>query len=72
MDRTEHLQWCKDRALVYVKIGDVSQAVASMTSDLSKHPETASHPAIHLGTMLLFGSHMNGSAEAEKWINGFD
>ena len=72
MDRAEHLQWCKDRALEYVKMGDMSQAVASMTSDLSKHPETASHPAIQLGTMMMFGGHMNNSAETEKWINGFN
>lgn len=39
--RQEHLQWCKDRAMQYVNAGDFSQAVASMASDLDKHPETA-------------------------------
>lgn len=72
MDRAEHLQWCKDRALEYTKEGDTSQAVASMTSDLSKHPDTANHPGIQLGTMMMFGGHMNNVAETEKWINGFN
>lgn len=41
MTRQEHLQWCKDRALEYVKVGDNDSALASMLSDLAKHPETA-------------------------------
>ena len=72
MDRAEHLQWCKDRALEYVDIGDMSQAVASMCSDLSKHPETANHPGKILGSMLMMGGHMTSAAETQKWINGFN
>ena len=72
MDRTEHLQWCKDRALEYVNIGDMPQAVASMCSDLSKHPETANHAGKQLGTMLIFGGHMKTADETIKWINGFN
>lgn len=72
MDRAEHLQWCKDRAIEYVNVEDLPQAVASMASDMRKHPETENHPGIHLGTMLMLGGHMNTVAEAEKWINGFN
>ncbi len=72
MERAEHLQWCKDRALEYIDARDVSQAVASMCSDLSKHPETANHAGIQLGTMLMIGGQMNTVTEAEKWINGFN
>ena len=53
MDRAEHLQWCKDRALEYCDHGDINQAWASMASDLRKHEETANHSAIELGSMML-------------------
>lgn len=41
MTRAEHLQWCKNRAMEYVRAGDLQQTVTSMLSDLSKHEETA-------------------------------
>lgn len=72
MTRSEHLQWCKNRALEYVDAGDMSQAVASMCSDLSKHDETANHVGIQLGEMLMFGGNMTTEAEAKEWINGFN
>jgi hypothetical protein len=40
--RDEHLEWAKSRALEYLDRGDLASAVASMCSDLGKHPETAS------------------------------
>ena len=70
MTREKHLQWCKGRALGYVD--DAPSAVASMGSDMRKHPETENHIGIQLGTMLLMGGHMNSSAEVEKWVNGFN
>jgi hypothetical protein len=36
MTRQEHLDWCKGRALEYVKANDLRNAWASMASDLSK------------------------------------
>ena len=54
MNRAEHLQWCKDRAMEYCRQGDVTNAYASMASDLSKHPETEGHAGIQLGAMLFF------------------
>jgi len=41
MTRTEHLAWCKQRALQLVSEGDATGAVASMASDMAKHPENA-------------------------------
>jgi hypothetical protein len=41
MTRAEHLAWCKERALEYLDMGDRVNAMASMISDLGKHPETA-------------------------------
>ena len=72
MNRSEHLQWCKDQALEYVNQGDASQAMTSMTSDLLKHEETKDHPAISLGMMLMMGGKMNTPQDAEKFINGFN
>jgi hypothetical protein len=70
--RAEHLQWCKKRALQYCDIGDVNQAFASMGSDLGKHPETANHIAIQLGTMMLIAGTLSTPAEMRKFIEGFN
>jgi len=72
MTRQEHLDWCKGRALEYVKANDLTNAYASMTSDLGKHPETENYPAIQLGMMLLMANQLNTPAEMEKFINGFN
>lgn len=72
MNRSEHLQWCKDRANEIAATGDFPQAYASMASDLSKHEETANHGAIELGMMLLLGGQLNSQHEMEKFINGFN
>ncbi len=72
MNRTEHLQWCKDRALEYVNAGDTSQAYASFASDMNKHSETKDHPALKLGMMMLMGGHLDGVEKMRKWINDFN
>lgn len=68
--RSEHLQWCKDRAMEYVNNGDMKQAFASFQSDMTKHPETSNHMAMQMGTMLLLGGHLSTAREMEQWING--
>ena len=72
MDRSEHLQWCKDRALEYVARGDMPNAWASMVSDMGKHDDTAGHSALELGLMMFLGGHLSTSAEMTKFINGFN
>jgi len=52
--RQEHLMFCKKRALECVEAGDLSEAFASMASDLSKHPETEGHSGISLGMAFLY------------------
>jgi hypothetical protein len=37
--RAEHMKWAKDRALEYADQGDTGNAIASLMSDLGKHPE---------------------------------
>lgn len=67
--RQEHLQWCKQRALEYVAAGDMQQALASMTSDLGKHPETRS--SVQFCVML--GRLETSSRERMKrFIEGFN
>jgi len=69
-NRTEHLQWCKDRALDYVKQNDMKQAFASFQSDMTKHPETANHLALQMGTMLLLGGQLSSARQMSDWITG--
>lgn len=69
--RTEHLEWCKKRALVYCDMGDLKQAYASMGSDLGKHPETENHAAIQLGFQMLLGGMLDTPAKMRKFIEGF-
>lgn len=72
MNRQEHLQWSKNRALEYVKNGDNQNAFLSMQSDLSKHEELANHLALQMGTMLLMGGHLKTEDEMTNWIVGFN
>ena len=72
MTRAEHLQWCKDRAMEYVKTGDLEQAFASFNSDMRKNIETAGHRGLELGAQLFFGKFLNTAREMEKWILGFN
>jgi len=72
MTRSEHLEWCKKRALEYCDMGDVGQAWASMASDLKKHPETANHAGIELGSMMVLSGYPSSPAEMRKFILGFN
>lgn len=72
----QHIRWCQLRALEYLDDDRLDeraacrQAVASMTSDLDKHPATAG---------LASGTAMIGMTEAatgniaavERWLEGF-
>jgi len=71
MTENEHLAWCKKRALEYVEQGDFPQALASMGSDLNKHPETAGHVGISFGIILMMNGKLNTALEMKKFIEGF-
>lgn len=68
--RTAHVEWAKERAMEYVETGDPAQAMASLFSDLRKHPETTSHAAIELGAMLMFSGNLSTTSEVRDWIEG--
>jgi hypothetical protein len=72
MTRQEHLEWCKQRAFSYVAAGDLTNAFASMASDLRKHPETEKHAAISLGITMLMGGHLSTADKMRKFIEGFN
>ena len=72
MTRAEHLQWCKDRALEYVDLGDLQNAWGSMASDLGKHEETKNHAGIELGMMQMLGGFLNTPKEMRRFIEGFN
>lgn len=72
MTREEHLQWCKERALEYVRRGEINNAITSMGSDLSKHPETKNHPGITIGVGLLMIGSLSTQRDAERFIKGFN
>ncbi len=70
MDRNEHLQWCKDRALEYLDNGDITNAFTSFASDMGKHPNTDIGAALmQLGMMYLLSGNRQ---DMRRWIEGFN
>lgn len=73
MTRTEHLAWCKERALAYVEKGDLTNALASMSSDVRKHPETDTRTAAVLLSMEGVRCVMNSDTQGmRRLIEGFN
>jgi hypothetical protein len=73
-ERWEHTNWCKERALVYVDKGDLTNALASFASDINKHPRTADDPTIKM-ILVRLGVRCvrnNDAAAMRKLIEGFD
>jgi hypothetical protein len=72
ISREDHLQWCKDRALEYVELGDLSKAIASMTSDIQKHPQTRLSPPVERALLIPILFNQLDEKKVSEWINGFD
>lgn len=70
--RAEHLEWCKQRAREYCGRNDAQNAIASMMSDLQKHPETEKHAGIMLGVALMMGGMLQSTTQAREFIEGFN
>lgn len=72
MDRTEHLAWAQTRALEYLDQGDITNALASLTSDLRKH-DAFDNPAVK--TLLAMEGircvQTNDTAGMRRLIEGF-
>ena len=71
MTRTEHLAWCKKRALELVREGDLAGAVASMTSDMGKHEGTR-FDGLSMLAMIGMMEIQKGPAAVRKWVEGFN
>ena len=69
--RSEHMQWCKQRALEYLP-SDPQGAIASMLSDLTKHDETREHPGMLLAGMMMFAGQLTTATEVKRFIEGFN
>lgn len=73
MTRTEHLNWCKSRAMEYVNAGDNQQAFSSMCSDTMKHEETKHHASTNqLGMSMLMGGMLDSRQQMTDWIQGYN
>ena len=72
MNREEHLEFCKKRALEYVEARDLKNAFSSFLSDMGNHVETCDHIALNLGTMLMINGHLDTPLQMEEWITGFN
>lgn len=70
MNRSDHLQWCKDRANEYLDRGNVSEGVASMISDMGKHEETDLNSTLVMLGMMTVAS--NDLAGAKRFVDGFN
>ncbi len=71
MEHEEHLAWCKNRALEYANNNDLSNAIASMVSDLRKH-ESTNKPAYQMMSMIGMSEISKGKQAVIDWINGFN
>lgn len=72
MTRDEHLQWAKSRAHEYVNAGDLPNAVASMSSDLRKHPELGTPATAMMAAIGIFTVANEGADAVRRWIDGFN
>lgn len=72
MNRSEHMAWCKERALEYLDKNDIQQAYVSMVSDLGKHAETENHLGIQLGMGLMLAGHLSTVSKMKEFILGFN
>jgi hypothetical protein len=67
--RAEHIAWCEQRALEYLDQDDAASAIASMISDMNKHPETGIRPP--LGVIGIVEATSGDIAKVRRWIEGF-
>ena len=72
MNRQEHLEWCKQRAIEYVEACETENAFVSFQSDMRKHKETENHSSLELMTQMFFGGMLSSPAQMRKFIEGFN
>lgn len=66
--RAEWMAFCKERALEYLDQGDTTNALASLCSDLRKHPDTANMAGFAVAAGML---HTSDVGAMRDFIDGF-
>jgi len=74
MNRKDYLQWCRDRALKYIELGDLQGSLTSMLTDLRNHPKTRDSVEFggRLGLAILQSKHLDTPEEMTRFIKGFN
>lgn len=72
MTRADHLEWAKARANEYLDQCDIAGAMASLISDLDKHPDLKDHRATKLMMTLMLMGQLKSVDEVRLYINGFN
>lgn len=71
--RADYLQWCKDRAMEYVRRGELLEGVTSMMSDMEKRDDTKLGPALSgLGIQAALQATQGNRDMVERYILGFN
>lgn len=72
MTREEHLAWCKKRAHEYLDQGDLTNAVTSMMSNMTKHEETKFAVEGILGQLGMAAVISGDYNQVRRYIDGFN
>ncbi|WP_013324090.1 hypothetical protein [Gloeothece verrucosa] len=72
MNKTEHLNWAKERALEYLDLNQLENAWLSFYSDLNKHEELRNHVGLQFGRQLKYAGFLNSVEEMKDFIKGFN
>ena len=70
MTREQHLQWCKSRAFEYLDQGNIPLAMASFSTDMSKHRETMGNIEMVEGMQRFVEGQLTTPADMRKYIEG--
>jgi hypothetical protein len=63
----EHVQWAKARALAYLP-ADTAGALASLASDLGKHPDTRQHRALQQLPAAVGAGQLSTAEQIQEFI----
>lgn len=69
MNRQEHLDWCKQRALEYLNRNEPMKAWTSFGSDMNKHDETRDHMDLFVGMEMLINGRLGTCEDVRKFID---
>jgi hypothetical protein len=66
----EHFDWAVKRAIEYIELGNAGDAMASLVSDLGKHPDTSKIMTRDLQFLLCGEILTGGLAGVRRFIEG--